>query len=653
MRGGGGGGAQKNLNNTKYTEPVDISELTSVARFGKPIYPTLEHLGTVERGDSAAPHHMVIESENYHALQLLLHLYAGQVDCIYIDPPYNSGATDWKYNNDYVDKEDGYRHSKWLSMMEKRIILAKKLLRSSSVLVIAIDENEVNRLSLLIEQIFQEASFQMVTAVTSTGVSRDYFTRVDEYLLFCFFGDAGVCEVADDFLTDRSSYNPWDGLLRGGTNSDPSDRPNLVYPIGIDPQTSRIVGTGMSLGERIEKSMVPFNRSDLNSINAWQPPIDETVDGFPVVWPRRRNNQLGNWRVSADTLVKELLRLGHVRANHHENRNTWTITYLGRKPRDAIKTGKLKVSGRAIDGSVIIGDTSGMGTKPKTVWNRTEHNAGISGAVMLTKILGGKRFNFPKSLYAVRDTLLPIVRDNPNALIVDFFAGSGTTLHATLLLNEADGGRRRCILVTNNEIGPENEKRLSKQGIGPESLEWQRLGIFESVTRPRVEAAIRGERADGTKLDGKYTYAEDKPMADGFESSADFFRLRHLNPDEVISERSFDELHPLLWAASGGFGSCPTVRVGSTERHDPGYLMPGSGVISADCHYAVLLRESRFSPFAHELKDHPQVTHVWLQARNEDSLAEMRADLPGSLNISWLYRDWCQYFDREQGLDGR
>lgn len=590
---------------------------------------------------------MVIESENYHALQLLLHLYEGQVDCIYIDPPYNSGATDWKYNNNYVDREDGYRHSKWLSMMEKRLSLAKRLLKTDSVLVVTIDENEINRLSLLLEQIFTEATIQMVTAVTSTGVSRDYFTRVDEYLLFCFFGDATVCEIDDDFLTDRSNYNPWDGLLRGGSGANPSDRPNLVYPIGVDPKNSRIMGTGISLGERIQNKTVRLGRSDSNLIDSWEPPIDETVNGFPAVWPHRKGAQLGRWRVSADTLEKELLPLGHVRANYSKTRDKWTITYLGEKPRQAIKAGKIKLSGKADDGSVIISDMSGVGTKPKTVWNRTEHNAGISGAAILAKILGGRRFEFPKSLYAVRNTLVPIIKENPDALILDFFAGSGTTLHATCLLNESDSGRRRCILVTNNEIGPENEKRLSKQGIGPDSEEWKRLGIFESVTRPRVEAAISGERADGTKLDGKYTYADDKPMADGFEASADFLRIRHLNPDKIVSERCFDDLHPMLWAAAGGFGSCPTQKVGSTERHEPGYLMPGDGVIPEGCRYAVLLRESRFSRFAHELKGHSQVTHIWLQARDEASFAEMRAELDRSPNVSWLYRDMYRYFDRD------
>ena len=604
---------------------------------------------------------MVIESENYHALQFLLHLYEGQVDCIYIDPPYNSGATDWKYNNNYVDKEDGYRHSKWLSMMEKRLRLASSLLKPDGVIVVTIDENEIYHLALLLEQTFKGASLQQITTVINPGgmAREDYFRRVDEYLLFCFLGDAKVCETVDDYLSHQANklnessrtYNPWRSMSRAGTTANPSDRPNLVYPIGIDPQ-NRIIGTGDSLAHLIDNGTVPFNKSETDLINSWQPPVSQTIGGCPVIWPRRSDGRLGIWQFGANTLIEDLVPQGFVRVRPYKD--SYTISYLNRKTRKAIQSGDIKIQCKHPDGSVIIDSQTHIGDKPKTVWYRSSHNAGGSGGTgMVAELLGGRKFDFPKSVYAVRDTLLPIVKENPDAVIFDFFAGSGTTLHATLLLNETDGGRRRCILVTNNEIGPENEKRLSKQGIGPESEEWQRLGIFESVTQPRVEAAIKGERADGTKLDGKYTYADDKPMADGFEASADFFRLRHLDPDEVISERGFDELHPLLWVASGGFGSCPTVKVGSTERHEPGYLMPGSEVIPADCHYAVLLRESRFSRFAHELKDHPQVTHVWLQARNEASLAEMRADLPRSLNISWLYRDWWQYFDREQGLDRR
>lgn len=105
-----------------------VAELIALQRFGEPIYPGLEKVGSVERGGAERPHHAVINAENYHAVQLLLHLYEGQVDCLYLDPPYNTGARDWTYNNDYVDSSDSFRHSKWLSFMEKRLHLAKRLL---------------------------------------------------------------------------------------------------------------------------------------------------------------------------------------------------------------------------------------------------------------------------------------------------------------------------------------------------------------------------------------------------------------------------------------------------------------------------------------------------------------------------------------------
>lgn len=111
-----------------------MAELVVVKRFGEAIFPALRHVESVLRGGDA-PHHSLIEADNYHALQLLEWLYAGKVDCIYIDPPYNTGARDWKYNNSYVDKNDSYRHSKWLSMMKKRLILAHRLLRSDGVLI--------------------------------------------------------------------------------------------------------------------------------------------------------------------------------------------------------------------------------------------------------------------------------------------------------------------------------------------------------------------------------------------------------------------------------------------------------------------------------------------------------------------------------------
>ena len=133
--------------------PMD--ELVVVRQFGEPIFPALTPVDQVQNGPADAPWHCLIEADNFHALQLLDYLYAGKVDCIYIDPPYNTGAKDWKYNNDYVDANDAWRHSKWLSFMEKRLRLAKRLLNpQDSVLIVTIDEKEYLRLGLLLEQIF-------------------------------------------------------------------------------------------------------------------------------------------------------------------------------------------------------------------------------------------------------------------------------------------------------------------------------------------------------------------------------------------------------------------------------------------------------------------------------------------------------------------
>ena len=149
---------------TEEQEIIPVSDLVCVAQFGEPIYPYLKPLDSVCNAPDSDLWHTLIEADNYHALQLLEYLYAGKVDCIYIDPPYNTGAKDWKYNNDYVDGSDAYRHSKWLSMMEKRLELAKKLLNpDDSVLIVTIDEKEYLHLGCLLEEMFPEANMQMIS----------------------------------------------------------------------------------------------------------------------------------------------------------------------------------------------------------------------------------------------------------------------------------------------------------------------------------------------------------------------------------------------------------------------------------------------------------------------------------------------------------
>ena len=143
-------------------------DIVPVAEFGEAIYPYIKQIDSIYKSDDKElPTHALIQADNYHALQLLEYLYYGKVDCIYIDPPYNTGARDWKYNNDYVDSSDNYRHSKWLNMMKKRLELAKKLLNpDDSVMIVTIDEKEYLHLGCLLEELFPEARIQMVSVAT-------------------------------------------------------------------------------------------------------------------------------------------------------------------------------------------------------------------------------------------------------------------------------------------------------------------------------------------------------------------------------------------------------------------------------------------------------------------------------------------------------
>jgi adenine-specific DNA-methyltransferase len=190
--------------NPSATETVDmaVDELLVVREFGEPIFPSLVPMDAVQNGDPAGPWHTLIEADNYHALQLLDYLYAGQVDCIYIDPPYNTGARDWKYNNDYVDANDQWRHSKWLAFMEKRLKLAKRLLKpDSGVLIVTIDEHEVHHLGMLLERLFPDWARQTVTIVINAkGVAQGRFARAEEYALYCFAPGAGTVPHHDDLL---------------------------------------------------------------------------------------------------------------------------------------------------------------------------------------------------------------------------------------------------------------------------------------------------------------------------------------------------------------------------------------------------------------------------------------------------------------------
>jgi adenine-specific DNA-methyltransferase len=295
--------------NRKAAEALEfpVAELLVVREFGEPIFPALTPVDAVANGPKDAPWHTLIEADNYHALQLLEYLYAGQVDCIYIDPPYNTGARDWKYNNDYVDDNDGWRHSKWLAFVEKRLKLAKRLLKpDTGVLVVTIDEHEVHHLGMLLERMFPDAYRQMVTIViTARGVAKQGLARVEEYAHYIYLGNASANETADDFLNNESTEkkkNPWASLLRRGTNAAPFNRPGLVYPILLNPDSGEIIGVGETVEEKINRG--EFTRQQANAFN----PVRTKAEA----WPIRSDGTLGTWQVKPSKLI-ELKQRGFVK----------------------------------------------------------------------------------------------------------------------------------------------------------------------------------------------------------------------------------------------------------------------------------------------------------------------------------------------------
>lgn len=527
------------------TATFELKDIVRVAEFGESIYPYLKPLDSVCNAPDSDLWHTLIEADNYHALQLLEYLYAGKVDCIYIDPPYNTGAKDWKYNNDYVDGNDAYRHSKWLSFMQRRLQLAKKLLNpADSVLIVTIDEKEYLHLGCLLEEIFPEANMQMVSSVINpAGVSRHgAFARVDEYIYIIRIGtsEAQRVNLSDEWRIrpndKRATMLRWNTLIRTGTNVRRSDRKNLFYPIFVREDGKAI----HSVGE-------PYYGTNLNEVQA--------PEGTVAIWPIRSNGEEGNWQI-ANTGLMELAQKGYV----HLGRFTETgmaISYLKKGEIKKIESGAFEISGYAEDGSVMS-DTVATELVPGTQWRISSHDATLNGTKLLNSIIGEKRFTFPKSLYAVHDTIRFFVANKPNALIVDFFAGSGTTMHAVNLLNAEDGGHRRCIMVTNNEVSAEEAKMLKDKGYQPGDTEWEKLGIAHYVTWPRTVCSIKGQDVNGNPLKGDYLGSEPPMhMADGLKANAAFFKLGFLDPTAVSLGMRISEMLPTLWLKTGAKGKCP------------------------------------------------------------------------------------------------
>lgn len=605
---------------THEQKTFQMSDIVAVAEFGEPIYPTLKPLDFVENAPDSDLWHTLIEADNYHALQLLEYLYAEKVDCIYIDPPYNTGAKDWKYNNDYVDSSDAYRHSKWLSMMEKRLKIAKKLLDpKDSVLIVTIDEKEYLHLGCLLEEMFPEAEIQMISSVINPkGSARaGRFSRVDEYIFFVFLGKSEVFPCELDMLReineDKRSVR-WAGLMRNGEGSTRARIPSLFYPIFLDKETGRF----HSVGEPLKPD------EDRNSVIC----PDGTIAMFPV----SSSGQELQWRLYPPSFMKYLEK-GYIRFGKRKKDATRSVSYLQDGMIKKIENGQIIIKGKNPEGDLELEYADSVGTKkPATIWNTVSHSASEHGSTFIKNILPGRKFTYPKSLYAVHDTIRFITKEKKEALIVDFFAGSGTTLHAINLLNSEDGGHRRCIMVTNNEVSVDEAKVLDKQGHKPGDAAWEKVGIARYVTWPRTVCSIEGHDVHGKPLKGNYL-SSDLPMSDGFKANAAFFKLSFLDKTSIALGMQFKELLPVLWMKGGAIDKCPVLE---------GEELPNMLILPKN-KMAVLIDEIFYPEFEEQLAQHPEIQTVFIVTDSEAAYREMIRAYESKACYQ-LYRDYLDNF---------
>lgn len=676
---------------TGETITIPLAELVSVAQFGEPIFPMLQPIDYVENAPESNLWHTIIEADNYHALQLLEYLYPKQVDCIYIDPPYNTGAKDWKYNNDYVDSSDSWRHSKWLSMMQKRLRIAKRILSNDGVLITTIDDNEYAHLWVLLNEIFPEFTHTCVTIQHNPGGTQGKkFSVTHEYAIYSYLPESTIFRKQH---TGGDVYN----LRRWGSTSGRYEGATCFYPIILD-KDYRIIG----FGDLLDRDLHPSSQVEYND------------DGTIYVWPIDKNGIEKKWRYSRDTVESVRDRM------FIEKRGTRIEVILRRESEP-----------------------------PKTVWTDALFNAEAHGTDMIKSIIGGG-FSYPKSLYAVREALGFAVLGKSDALIVDFFAGSGTTLHAVSLLNAEDGGHRRCILVTNNEVSVDEARNLQRDGYHPGDPEWEKHGICRSVTWPRTKYSILGRSADNSPLTGEYymnltTIKEEersfyqlgfvenpatlsvgakkqlvsilrnkdgkaqlpqslvksdskfivtekhtasilfdpdsvdewlaaleeqdhitdfyivvkevavfkeikekvsnllgpinvasqvkRPMSEGFPANVEYFKLGFLDKNSVSLGQQFREILPLLWLKSGAVGKRPEV---SSDEEPEMLILPQNG-------FAVLIDETKYAEFAEKLTLEDNIRVVYFVTNSEEAFREMSTGIKVN-NTYQLYRDYIDNF---------
>lgn len=437
---------------TEKSKPGDptLFSLTESAITAKAPSPGGEGAGS-EAFNAKAPNHILIEGDNLHALTALSFTHEGKIDVMYFDPPYNTGNKDFKYNDSFVDKEDSYRHSKWLSFMHKRLQLSHRLLSEKGVIFISIDDNEQAQLKLLCDDVFGEGNFvaELPTIMNLKGNQDQYaFAGTHEYSLVYIKSKNSTEfnhfilneEDSDDWVEDEYGfYKKGANLKSTGVNAPRAKRPNLYFPVFINPINNN------------------FYLTDDNE------PIEAS---HTVLYPITNDSEM-SWRWSKNKFINE----------------SYNVIIIGENGNYSIYK-KQRPS---------LGDLPSQ--KPKSLFYKPEYSSG-NGTGLIYSILIEKKFNNPKPLELIKD-FIHLGSCKLSYIILDIFAGSGTTLHAAMALNEEDGGNRQCILVTNNEnniceevtyernkrviAGYTNAKGVQVPGLTNNNLRYYKTGFVPSA----------------------------------------------------------------------------------------------------------------------------------------------------------------------------
>ena len=437
-----------------------VGKRAAIAEAGRPIRKTLRPCVEESRNWDTTEN-LYIEGDNLDVLKLLQESYLGKVKMIYIDPPYNTGKN-YIYRNDfsidtvdYLDEsgevdEEGARlvanpqtyarfHSAWLTMMYQRLILARNLLAKDGVMIVAIDENEQATLSLLLKEVFGGGGYEQVCVSVvhnPGGTQGNNFSFTHEYAIFVFPKGDRLIQLQN--RTENPDIRPLRDVSKG--NHLRVDAKNCFYPILV--KDGEIIGFGDVCDDSYHPESANVKREDgVTEIY----PIDASGNERKWVWARQ----------SVETIRHEL------RVVENKKRGILDI--------ERVKTH----------------------FNYKTVWTDDKYNANSYGTKLLAKLMPNCGFDFPKSLYTVLECVKAVVLNVPDAIVLDFFSGSGTTAHAVMQLNAEDGGKRRFIAVQLNE---DLDKSIENAvGETKKSLQ-QSIRFLDSINKPHFLTEIGKER---------------------------------------------------------------------------------------------------------------------------------------------------------------